>query len=58
MVIKIIAAVIGALILGAGLYYLIKEKNDKESKKIYTITSVIGAVIVVVSLVLLIIELL
>ena len=58
MVIKIIAAVIGALILGAGLYYLIKEKNDKESKKIYTITSVIGALIVVVSLVLLIIELL
>ena len=58
MVIKIIAAVIGALILGAGLYYLINEKNDKESKKIYTITSVIGAVIVVVSLVLLIIELL
>ena len=52
MVIKVIATIIGALILGAGLYYLIKEKNDKESKKIYTITSVIGGAIFVVGLIL------
>ena len=52
MVIKIIATIIGALILGAGLYYLIKEKKDPESKKIYSIVSVIGGVIFVVSLIL------
>ena len=54
MVIKIIAAIIGALICGAGLYYLAKEKHDKESKKIYTITSVIGGAIFIGSLLLII----
>ena len=34
MVIGIIGIVIGLLVLGAGIYYLIKEKDDKESKKI------------------------
>lgn len=57
MVIKIIAMVIGALILGAGIYYLIKEKNDPESKKIYSIVSVIGGVILVVGLILTIVSL-
>ena len=52
MVIKIIAAIIGALIFGAGLYYLVKEKQDKESRKIYTITSAIGGVIFIGSLLL------
>ena len=39
MVIGIIGIVVGLLVLGAGLYYLLKEKNDPESKKIYSITS-------------------
>ena len=56
MVIKIIAAVIGALILCAGLYYLIKEKKDPESKKIYGIISAVGGIIFVVGLILTIIE--
>lgn len=43
----VIALVIGVLILGAGVYYLVKEKNDPESRKIYTITIVVGAVIVI-----------
>ena len=47
MVIKIVGLIIGILILGAGVYYLAKEKTDKESKKIYTITSVVGALIAV-----------
>ena len=54
MVIGIIGIIIGLLVLGAGIYYLIKEKNDKESKKIYGITSGIGAVIAVVAVVILI----
>lgn len=52
MVIKIIAAIIGALILGAGLFYFVKEKNDKESRRIYTITSAIGGAILIGSLLL------
>lgn len=48
MMIKIIGAIIGALVLFAGLYYLVTEKNDPESRKIYGIVSAIGAAIVVV----------
>ena len=42
MAIKIVGLIIGILILGVGVYYLAKEITDKESKKIYTITSVVG----------------
>ena len=43
MTIKIIGLIIGILVLGAGVYYLAKEKADKESRKIYTIVSAAGA---------------
>lgn len=56
MVIKIIGLIIGVLILFAGIYYLVKEKNDSESKKIYTIISIIGGLIVVVCVLLLILK--
>ena len=55
MVIKLIGLIIGALILGAGIYYLVKEKHDPESKKIYTITCVLGGVVAAVCAVLLVI---
>lgn len=45
MVIKIIGLIIGILVLGAGVYYLAKEKHDPESRKIYTVVSVVGGVI-------------
>ena len=54
MAIKIIGLIIGILVLGAGIYYLVKEKQDPESKKIYTIVSVIGGIIAVASALLLI----
>ena len=53
MAIKIIGLIIGVLVLSAGIYYLAKEKHDSESKKIYTIVSVIGGVITAVCAVLL-----
>lgn len=53
MVIKIIALIIGVLVLGAGLYYLSKEKHDPESHKIYGIVSAVGAVIAVAAAILL-----
>lgn len=45
MAITIIGIIIGAMILGAGIYYLVKEKADKEARKIYPITTVAGALI-------------
>lgn len=41
------ALVIGALIFGAGIYYLAKEKDDPESRKIYSIAVGVGVVIVI-----------
>lgn len=46
MIFNIIALIIGVMIFGAGIYYLIKEKDDRESKKIYAITTAAGAVII------------
>lgn len=54
MVTKIIGLVIGILVFCAGIYYLIKEKQDPESKKIYATISVIGGVIGAVCVVMLI----
>ena len=48
MAIKIIGIIIGVLVLGAGISYGAKEKNDPESRKIYTIISVAGGVIAAV----------
>ena len=45
MAFKIIGLIIGILVLVAGIYYLAKEKNDPESKKIYTIVSVLGGLV-------------
>lgn len=45
MAIKIIGLIIDVLVLGAGIYYAGKEKDDPESKKIYTIIGVVGGVI-------------
>ena len=53
MVIGIIGIIIGLLVLGAGIYYLVKEKNDPESRKIYRIVSVVGAIVAVVAAVIL-----
>lgn len=42
MAVKIIGLIIGILVLGAGLYYLSKEKHDPKAKKIYTVISIVG----------------
>ena len=58
MIISIIGMLIGALVAGVGVYYLIKQKRDKESEKIYGIISGVGGVIFIGMLVKLILELL
>ena len=57
MIISIIGMLIGALVAGAGIYYLVKEKRDKESVKIYGIISGVGGVIFGAMLIKLILEL-
>ena len=42
MIVCIIGILIGVLVLGTGIYYLHQEEQDSESRKIYTIVSVVG----------------
>ena len=51
--ITIVGLIIGILLFGAGIYYLNQNKNDAESRKIYGVTTAVGAVIAVVCAVLL-----
>lgn len=45
---NVIGLIIGILVLMGGLFYLIKENEDMESRKIYLITTLIGAAIAIV----------
>ena len=45
MIYNIIGLIIGILILGAGIFAFIKEKTDRESRKIYGITMGAGGII-------------
>lgn len=47
MILGIIAAIIGVMVLAFGIYYLVKEKSDPESKKIYTTASIGGALVLI-----------
>lgn len=47
MVFNIIGILIGISVLIGGIYYLVKEKDDKESKKIYSVVTAIGALILI-----------
>lgn len=53
MAVKIIGIVIGVLLAATGIYYG-KEKNDPESRKIYTVIGAVGGVVAIVSALLLI----
>ncbi len=55
MLIKIIGLIIGILVLGAGIYYRTAEKQDPESRKIYTIVSVTGGGIAALCIILLLV---
>lgn len=56
MIISIIGMIIGVMVVAFGLYYLMKERHDKESFKIYGIISSIGGIVFVGMLVKLIFE--
>lgn len=56
MIFNICGLIIGILILGGGIYYFVKEKDDKESNKIYGIISVVGLIITIFIIVKMIME--
>lgn len=49
MVKAILGIVIGLLVFGTGIFYLVKDKDDKESKKIYGTISAAGMLVAVIS---------
>lgn len=57
MTLAIIGLVIGILVLCASIYYLIKEKNDPESRRIYGVISLPGGALTIGMIVKLILSL-
>lgn len=47
--IRIIGLIIGLAVTAAGIYYLVTEKDDRESVKIYTAVTAVGAILSVVT---------
>ena len=45
MIIRILALLVGILILGGGLFYLAREKSDREARRVYTVTAAVGALL-------------
>ncbi len=54
MILKIAGLAVGLLVLGAGIYYGVKDRGDPESKRIYGVVSAVGGVIAAVCALLLI----
>ena len=50
MILKIIGLLIGLAVAAAGGVCLAKEKDDPESRKIYTVVCIVGALVAVGSL--------
>lgn len=50
-IITIIAIAVGIAVCIAGVYYLIHEKNDSDSRKIYGWMTAIGAIIAIAAIV-------
>lgn len=53
MIISVLGMAIGVLVAIAGIYYLVKDKHDRNSVKIYGIIGGAGAVVFVISLIIL-----
>lgn len=53
MIISVLGMAIGVLVAIAGIYYLVKDRHDRNSVKIYGIIGGVGAVVFVISLIIL-----
>ena len=54
MIIKILAVIFGVLIFGTGIFYLAKERDDKDSRTIYTVISAVGGILALIGALMLI----
>ncbi|MDO4380585.1 MAG: hypothetical protein Q4D20_06910 [Clostridia bacterium] len=57
MILSIIGIIIGLMVAAFSVYLIIKNKSDSESKKIYTITAIIGVAILAVCVIKLVLAL-
>lgn len=48
MTVLIIGILIGLLLVGAGIYYFVHDKADKEMQKISAVFCALGAVVIIV----------
>lgn len=48
MMVSVLLVLVGLMLLGAGGYYLSKNKQDAESRKVYGIAALIGVVVLTV----------
>lgn len=55
MVMTIVLLIIGIMVAVGGAVFLVKEGSDKESRNIYLIATIIGAVVAIASIINLII---
>lgn len=51
MMVSVLLVLVGLMLLGAGGYYLSKNKQDAESRKVYGITALVGVVVLAVGVV-------
>lgn len=51
MIFNVVGLLIGIMILAGGIYYLVKEKADKESRVIYGIAAAGGLILAVFMLI-------
>ena len=58
MIVSIVGMLIGAAVAVFGLYYLIRERDDGESRRVYGIISGAGGVVLIGMLVKLLLEVL
>ena len=57
MIFTCLGIIIAIMIIVFGAYYLVKERNDNESKKIYSVVTGIGFIILIIMIVKLIFQL-
>lgn len=55
MTLSIIGLIIGVMILAAGLYFFIQDKDDSESRRIYATASGAGVLIGIIAVITLIV---
>ena len=46
-IMTILGLIVGVFLSGAGIYYFVQNKNDRESKRVYSVITAIGLLILI-----------